>query len=249
MSSNDSSFGDLNQVILPKPPSRKWVTFDDLMDDALESGKLNKTDNSQVKERSILSHGEVKERSVLNGSDGSLNQGQVEVMKGSLIEGEVRRGSFNVGNNQGQVEVMQRSVLSGSSEGQVRRGSFNMDQGQSEVRKHDKLDFSQSLGHEAPSKVKVMVKSESETSMQDKYSIFAELKNKTYKGWSGKVLTKNHQFGWSDEVLEYEAVSSEDDASSGASPYTSPKDESWMKNIKQSSWERSPSRTFVRNFP
>ena len=37
-------------ILLPRPPSKKWVTFDDLIDDALESGKLTNPNSDRESE-------------------------------------------------------------------------------------------------------------------------------------------------------------------------------------------------------
>lgn len=104
----------------------------------------------------------------------------------------------------------------------------------------------------------------------DKYSkAFAPLRRKSkvdksnLQGWSGKVLHGTHKLGWSDDVLGVSDLSSEDElcsseaaaaaaAAAGSQLSTASVEEEpgWMYGgIKGQSWETSPNRRFVRNFP
>ena len=105
--------------------------------------------------------------------------------------------------------------------------------------------------------------SASPSSHGDKYEAFSRLdKSPGGKGWSGKVLVGQSPMGWSDEVL---GVGSDEEAElqdtdCGNSESTSKKrpqslavydtEGSWPQiSLHRNTWDRSPNRSFVRNFP
>ena len=90
----------------------------------------------------------------------------------------------------------------------------------------------------------------------------------TFKGWSGKVRVGHAQspMGWSDEVLgvgsdeeeiELDYTSSES-IPAMAMPENRPQSlsvqseeptEPWQISLHRNTWDRSPNRSFIRNFP
>jgi len=87
----------------------------------------------------------------------------------------------------------------------------------------------------------------------DKYKAFRKLGNEKYKGWSRKVLGSKGG-GWSDEVLG--CGGSEDEEVYAPQQPTRlevrVEEEPWYvrgHSLTSSTWDRSPSRTFLRNFP
>ena len=88
----------------------------------------------------------------------------------------------------------------------------------------------------------------------DKYAAFSKLdKVKGSKGWSGKITTSQmigNPMGWSDEVL---GVSTDEDELQDFElerrPIHLEVEEPWANPLHRSSWDRSPNRSFVRNFP
>lgn len=104
-----------------------------------------------------------------------------------------------------------------------------------------KFEFSQSLGYgEIKEAKKIESKQRSSSTDNDKYAIFSKLdKSQTPKGWSGKVLHQQSPMGWSSEILglDDEPKVEEED------PWTA------HLTLHRSTWDRSPNRSFVRNFP
>lgn len=187
----------LTPTRLPKPPTRKWVTFDDLIDDALESGKLSPRKGKAVNLTASKSTDFVKKTSSSSSSSSVLATQEDERPK-----------------------PLRRSSLA------------HVDSRTSEPPGKDPLDFSQSL--------------------EDKYSsAFADMRGRSlaYTGWSGRVLAGSGPFGWSDEVLEYEHVSSEEECTDKKMHEDETSSPSWKTALKTATWDTSPSRTFVRNFP
>ncbi len=130
-------------------------------------------------------------------------------------------------------------------------------------------DFSQSLGtgetaSSAGPAASSFFAAASDTALQnsnsgaasdDKYTVFSKASRQMYKGWSTRVLHgSDNKFGWSDELLEYgsnsdETMSSgaeEDDEQEASGGNEATAAGKWLKG---SSWNTSPRRTFVRNFP
>lgn len=199
----------ISPSLLPRPPTKKWVTFDDLLEDALESGKLNK------------------------------------------IESDPRRSSVT------------GSSIRSSSVSSIDSLQYAMESnGRSTT--HSPLDFSQSLGHdtsqcgpEIHSGLEAFANSTGSSGDEDpigkdKYSVFTNLKPKQCQGWSKRVLLGGTgKFGWSEEILGLEGSASETeeeinptrpDGLDGLSRINWPK-------VTSPSWDTSPSRTFLRNFP
>merc|ERR1712172_172374 len=104
----------------------------------------------------------------------------------------------------------------------------------------------------------------------DKYKIFSVLDKSpgAAKGWSGKVRVGHAQspMGWSDEVLgvgsdeeeiELDYTSSEsipamalpEDRPQSLSVQSEEPTEPWQISLHRNTWDRSPNRSFVRNFP
>ena len=200
---------ELNTSRIPGPPTKKWVTFDDLIDDALESGKLSP--------RKAVSPTSSSSSSLTTRDERSTQQ---QLSSSSNNEPKLRRSSLSA------------TMLTTS-----------------ELVAKNRLDFSQSLGLPDSS------------DDDDKYSsAFATLRSRSsHVGWSNKVLAGSSPFGWSDEVLEYDLASSEEETTARPRRPISlvddveMDDDTWMQALKSTttttSWEKSPSRSFVRNFP
>jgi hypothetical protein len=124
---------------------------------------------------------------------------------------------------------------------------------------HKQFEGSADFGFQIPS---LQVRTVSETSSpakrkplgdgNDKYGAFRKLGGSKYKGWSRQVLGSAGS-GWSDEVL---GCGSEDEEVFSPDRPTSlevrVEEEPWYvqgHSLKSSTWDRSPSRTFLRNFP
>ena len=177
--------------------SPKWVTFHDVMDDAMEGGKL-----CPIK----------------------------------------RRTSWTT-----------YSSSVSSSNGDFSDHSANSPRGE----KKSSFDFSQSLGYREDQEIQERRKPQRSTTLaslqSDKYAAFSKLdKVKGSKGWSGKITqhTHHHPMGWSDEVL---GVSTDDDDLQDFELERRPMhlevEEPWSNPLHRSTWDRSPNRSFVRNFP
>ena len=190
--------------------SPKWVTFHDLMDDAMEGGRLFPMRRRMSSSAAILSS---------TASLSSMSSGEFEPQK-------------------------------------------------------KPVDFSQSLGfgeereiaeRRRPERSATLASLRSGTApSEDKYAALAKLeKSKGSKGWSGKLLERSHgPLGWSDEILGMSTdEESENDPSSHLSADgTEPRilrpsnltveEEPWHSGaLSRATWDRSPNRTFIRNFP
>lgn len=218
---------EVNQATGESP---KWVTFHDVMDDAMEGGKL-----LPIK----------------------------------------RRLEFNADKNSNFFKSEELQFKFGSLTSSVSNSSLDLT-GQSPPPGSKKsFDFSQSLGFgeeqeiqrrrkpEQQRRVTLASLSASPSSHGDKYEAFSRLdKSPGGKGWSGKVLVGQSPMGWSDEVL---GVGSDEEAElqdtdCGNSESTSEKrpqslavydtEGSWPQiSLHRNTWDRSPNRSFVRNFP
>ena len=145
--------------------------------------------------------------------------------------------------------------------------------------KKTSFDFSHSFGfgeeHEIqkrrkPEKISTAMTTSCCSSMssfeEDKYAAFSKLEKASGsagKGWSGKVLLGSNNsasgpMGWSDEIL---GVSSEEEELAeqdynNQSPVPVPQSlevvpgEPWRHlSLHRATWDRSPNRSFIRNFP
>ena len=99
----------------------------------------------------------------------------------------------------------------------------------------------------------------------DKYEPFSKLDKSpgTPKGWSGKVLVGSGQggpLGWSDEVLGVETdeeieLDTQDYYNNESMMEKRPQslhveeEAPWQIGLHRTTWDRSPNRSFVRNFP
>ena len=192
--------------MLPRPPTRKWVTFDDLEGAAAIASGISSA-SSPVLTNTMASSSTTL---VLSSSEGSsVDGGRMDFSKSLGSDGDFE-----------------------SSPGKLRK------QRQQQQRLSDSsLD-------------------------DDRYSAFCEVRRgKRASGWSGKILHGSHVLGWSDEVLECGASS--DDSADAPSPASSVADsqrpnsicvedghgENWYASLRNPSWDQSPDRRFVRNFP
>ena len=96
----------------------------------------------------------------------------------------------------------------------------------------------------------------------DKYEPFSKLdKSPGGKGWSGKVLVgQGGPLGWSDEVL---GVETDEEMELDTTDYYNnesmmekrpqslnvEEEAPWQIGLHRTTWDRSPNRSFVRNFP
>lgn len=102
----------------------------------------------------------------------------------------------------------------------------------------------------------------------DRYSVLKKLEEKADKagtspsGWSTKVLHgEQGQFGWSSDVLGYDSAEEENEIEGTSSPMSSDSEvaparpaslemlEEKLSSLRVQSWDTSPQRTFIRNFP
>jgi len=212
--------------------SPKWVTFHDVMDDAMEGGKLLP----------------IKRRLEFNAdkTDSNFKSEELQFKFGSLTS-SVSNSSLD---------------LTGQSPPPGSKKSF---------------DFTQSLGFGEEREIQRRRKPEKQrrstlaslsaspaSNNGDKYEAFSRLdKSPGGKGWSGKVLVGQSPMGWSDEVLG--SVGSDEetellDTDSGNVESMSEKrpqslevydaEPLWPQiSLHKNTWDRSPNRSFVRNFP
>lgn len=173
--------------------STRWVTFHDVMDDAMENGKLL----------------------------------------------PIKRRMSSV-----QLSSSLTSTLSSSSLENPR-----------EIGKKHSFDFTQSYGNgqdiqkrKGPERSKTI----DILGSNDKYAVFSKLDKSppgSNKGWSGKVLEgSSGPLGWSDEILGVNS-SDENDDMIMENLRLDDHDTAWQLNLHRSTWDRSPNRSFVRNFP
>ena len=243
MTSTDSNCvikDDVN-IMLPAPPSKKWVTFDDLIDDAMESGKLTPRRRSSEAPHPRSIEGQRRRSSVSSGalsssvsSDGSWTLNENATAGNGSTSGNVR--------SHRKVDFSQSLGTENSSSLQIK------------PLKYLKQLEKKSLSNDA-------------LSQEDKYSsAFASLRSKKpdqtgtspAQGWSKKLIHGSGKTGWSDEIL------GESDDVQGC--YSSSGGEEEVADLTRrmrpmsleveeeqpwygTTWTTSPSRVFVRNFP
>ena len=80
---------------------------------------------------------------------------------------------------------------------------------------------------------------------KDKYSVFTGLKKpgQGYTGWSTTVMGTG-PFGWSDELLN-----GGEDTAAAAATGQEDQEKPWYKGHRPATWNRSPTRSYLRNFP
>ena len=181
--------------------SPKWVTFHDVMDDAMEGGKLFP----------------IKRRMSISGTSTTC--------------------SSSVSSYCSSVDA------AASSSPTYKKTSF---------------DFSQSLGYREDHEIQERRKPQRSTTLaslsSDKYAAFSKLDKVQgrSKGWSGKVSCGSQgggPMGWSDEIL---GLSTDDDEEAETEPKMHLNiEDNWGGGnpLHRSTWDRSPNRSFVRNFP
>lgn len=177
----------------------RWVTFHDVMDDAMENGKL-----LPIKRR----------------MSSSINATPLS----ASLTSSVSSSSLEMQN---------------SREMQLKKHSFDFSQSYGNAREIQKRK-----GPQRSKTIDIIGASDDE----DKYAVFSKLDKSppgSNKGWSGKVLAgSSGPLGWSDEVL---GVNSEDD--DNLIDNLNADESAWHLNLHKNTWDRSPNRSFVRNFP
>ena len=209
----------------------KWVTFNDLVDDAMEGGKLgpiNMRENPDPnrERRASLAASIPISTSI---SPHSMRSNSVVYMSTS-VSSESSFGSV----------ASPPPTLPKPPESQARRKRFSLAVASrsppppTEEEESENRPFSLSFnGFDASG------------GNQDKYSAFSNLKRQNYKGWSTTVMGTG-PFGWSEELLNGDnSKSGSEDSGTEEDNNHLKVEEPWYKR----SWDTSPSRRFVRNFP
>ena len=247
--------------------SPKWVTFTDAMDDAMEGGKLFPiTRRMSVGTLPYISTSASSSVSTTSGSGGgrdhrtnpldfSQSFGFGEEMRGrnqpEKISGDFggASGSFHFEEDQTVYRKISAESNLSSSSGSV----SNCDRPPAVARKisaPSTMYYDSNLSYSSSGSF-----SNSFDSGNDKYSVFSKLENTNGgKGWGRKVLGTS-PMGWSDEILG-SSVDSDDEsemAQASSRPDTLKiEEEPWHSGaalVGRKTWEKSPSRSFVRNFP
>ena len=226
-------------ALLPRPPTRKWVTFDNF--DSLTN---DETDSSFSSSSSVSCPMPPSSSSVMTMTTAP-----------SSVHGAATVLSSSVSSDSSIASCVETSSSSSPPHHQLQHQHH-----------HRRVDFSRSLGSDGES-----------TSGEDRYSAFGEVRGQDKSGWSGKILHGSHVLGWSDEVLECNKGSGDGEVSPCSSVGSSrrgsqkqgsntcaeqqqqkvaapatpgvPDDDSWYSTFRNPSWDQSPDRSFVRNFP
>lgn len=249
----------------------KWVTFNDLVDDAMEGGKLEPIQCRQrpdpERARRASSSGTIPISATSVGGRSMLHQvppkrsESVAYMSTSLSSDD-SNSSFNGSMGSHTPSPPLPAALPKPPESLAQRRKRLLAAHQTTASLIEKVDppteaprqpgfFSQSFnGFDAGKTI---------SNDNDKYSAFTALSKpgQGYTGWSTTVMGTG-PFGWSDEVLGVNdqssnvSVADNNLANENRAPMrrASPEDEPWYKGIRNGgSWDKSPSRRFVRNFP
>ena len=259
----------------PNYGSPKWVTFTDAMDDAMEGGKLfpitrrmsvgtlpyiSTSASSSVSTTSGSGVGAIRDRNPLDFSqsfgfgDEMKGRNQPEKISGDFgCGGAGSGGSFHFEEDQNTVyrKISAESNLSSSS------GSFsNCDQPPSGAAVARKISAPSTIYYDSnlSSSSGSFSNSFDGAGNSNKYSVFCKLeKTNGGKGWGRKVLGSS-PMGWSDEILGSSVDSDDESEMAQASRPDRLKieEEPWHSGAAlagRKTWEKSPSRSFVRNFP
>ena len=259
----------------PNYGSPKWVTFTDAMDDAMEGGKLFPiTRRMSVGTLPYISTSASSSASITSGSGGagardrttnpldfSQSYGFGEEMKGrnqpEKISGEFGAEALSSGSGTFHFEEDQNTnsvcrKISAESNLSCSSGSFsNCDQQPSVCRK---ISAPSTMYYDSNLSSSSGSFSNSFDGITDKYSVFSKLeKTNGGKGWGRKVLGSS-PMGWSDEILGSSVDSDDESELAQASRPNTLKieEEPWHSGaalVGRKTWEKSPSRDFVRNFP
>ena len=123
---------------------------------------------------------------------------------------------------------------------------------------HDEMDDAMEGGYRKDHEIQERRKPQRSTTLaslsSDKYAAFSKLDKVQgrSKGWSGKVSCGSQgggPMGWSDEIL---GLSTDDDEEAETEPKMHLNiEDNWGGGnpLHRSTWDRSPNRSFVRNFP
>lgn len=240
----------------PNSPT-KWVTFHDLMDDAMEGGKLasikrrmsafavinsypssvsSNNSNCSLDTAAEEEGGERKihpQRPLLDFSQsfGGYDENNITTISQPCTR---TRRSSTLPSLYVSTEVSSKKKLSETS-------SVEEEDEECEEKQHDGK-FNVSHGSSGYSSCE-------DHNNQDKYSVLKGLKAAGNKGWSGKVRG-NGPFGWSEQVMG---------DTEQQQPQTRPnqlgvlvQEEPWYKGhpaLRNATWDKSPNRSFIRNFP
>jgi len=234
--------------------SPKWVTFHDGMDDAMEGGKL-----LPIKRRlESESHDKMSFKSQeLQFKFGSLTSS----LSSSSLD-EVFKTSTSPPEPKNSFDFSQSLGFGEEKEIQRRR----------KPEQHRRSTLASLSGSPLASQVSCGGGGGIAVSgcNGDKYKIFSVLDKSpgAAKGWSGKVRVGHAQspMGWSDEVLgvgsdeeeiELDYTSSEsipamalpENRPQSLSVQSDEPTEPWQISLHRNTWDRSPNRSFIRNFP
>ena len=221
----------------------KWVTFDDLVDDAMEGGKLSpinlREDPDPIRKRRVsMTSGPVP----ISGGD-LVRSSSVAYMSTSLSS----NSSFGSGSGSlGSPEA----VKIPKPPANLRRKRFSKSVPRTQIVNETPalgLSLDSASGNDAYAairKLQVQVTPTPENTNarpgcgdDDRYAALNSVEGHT--GWSDKV---RGPFGWSDKIID----------GSNDNNRLKIEEEPWYKGhsgLRNGTWDRSPSRRFVRNFP
>lgn len=224
--------------------SDKWVTFNDLVDDAMEGGKLSPIHlRNPVRRTRAISMPRSSSLAYLSTSASSNSSFETGSDVASLPpppgKGNLRRKRFSISmiNESGPKPDFNHSFggfKSTSSSGDNQHDTYA-------ALKQVQSQLNWSSPPPPPES-----EDDSRSGDDDKYAAFHGIHGKAYTGWSTRVMGTG-PLGWSDDLLN--ASSSPEAVDSGRLKV---EEEPWYKGhggIRNGTWDRSPSRTFVRNFP
>jgi hypothetical protein len=222
MSSVESGCSGLDAAVLPRPPTKKWVTFDDLIDDAMEGGKLSPRKNSFVD----------KTKMAVNARRNSLSSSAFSSSVSS-------QGSFEMLDGRGTVTTSATTTVMTTTAPVDFSQSLNTTEETTE-------------GKFFPTSVSEMALSSSDkyaaltTAQKKQYKgwstkVLHGTDNKF--GWSAQLLEYGSSDGAAASSGDDDGCWTEDDVKNGD-------EASWyVRKAKGTPWNTSPRRTFIRNFP